>query len=122
MTRPILDIVRQCFTAYEKKDRSLIEPLLADDFTFTSPYDDHIDRVTYFKRCWPNSEKIESFHIEKLFDKGSEAFVRYELLLKTGGKFRNTEFFRVRDGKIVEVDVYFGRTTNEDGTQERNRS
>jgi ketosteroid isomerase-like protein len=72
-------------------------------------------------RCWPNSE-IESFRIEKLFDKGDEAFVCCELLLKTGGKFRNTEFFRVSDGKIVEVDVYFGRTTDEDEIQKRNRS
>src|SRR5262245_60274246 len=49
-------IVRACFTAYERKDRALIELLLAPDFTFSSPLDDCISRERYFERCWPNSE------------------------------------------------------------------
>src|SRR6266536_2397944 len=28
---------------------------------FTSPLDNRINRVTYFERCWPNSERIEGF-------------------------------------------------------------
>ena len=44
----ITDLVRRVFHAYQTADRSEIEPLLADDFTFTSPYDDHLDRAAYF--------------------------------------------------------------------------
>src|SRR5688572_18322604 len=46
------DLVRRCFAAYRAKDRAAIEQLIAKDFRFTSPYDDHIDRAAYFARCW----------------------------------------------------------------------
>jgi ketosteroid isomerase-like protein len=117
----ISDLARRCFSAYELKDRQMIEDLLGDDFTFTSPLDDRIDRTEYFKRCWPNSETIRTFQIEKLFENGNEAFVRYECEMKTGKKFRNTEWFRFERGKLKEVQVYFGEETQsvkEEGTDE----
>jgi ketosteroid isomerase-like protein len=115
----ISDLIRKCFSAYELKDRRIIEDLLSDDFTFTSPLDDfarrtlreRIDRTEYFKRCWPNSENIRNFHIEKLFENGNEAFVRYECETKAGKKFRNTEWFRFEGGKLMEVQVFFGEET-----------
>ena len=107
----VSDLVRKCFSAYELKDRRIIENLLSDDFTFISPIDDLIDRTEYFKRCWPNSENIRNFQIEKLFENGNEAFVRYECEMKTGKKFRNTEWFRFEEGKLMEVQVFFGEET-----------
>jgi len=56
-------IARTCCKAYVTKDRSAIEPLIADDFHFTSPLDNRINRATYFERCWPNSERTEGFHL-----------------------------------------------------------
>lgn len=103
----ISDLVRKCYAAYESKDRKAIEELLSDDFTFSSPLDDHIDKALYMKRCWPNSENIRAFHIEKLFEKNNEAFVRYEGERFDGGKFRCTEFFRSDGNRIKEVEVYF---------------
>jgi ketosteroid isomerase-like protein len=125
----ISDLVRKCFSAYELKDRQMIEDLLSDDFTFTSPLDDfarrtlrkRIDRAEYFKRCWPNSENIQSFKIEKLFENDNEAFVRDECETKAGKKFRNTEWFRFEGGKLKEVQVFFGEETQgvkEEGTDE----
>jgi ketosteroid isomerase-like protein len=49
-------LVRKYFAAYAAKDRKTVENLLSEDFTFTSPYDDHINKTTYFERCWPNSD------------------------------------------------------------------
>ena len=43
----VSDLVRKYYAAYEAKDRNVIEALLSDEFSFTSPYDDHIDRATY---------------------------------------------------------------------------
>jgi len=117
----ISDLVRKCFSAYELKDRQMIEDLLSDDFTFTSPLDDRIDRTEYFKRCWPNSENIRNFQIENLFENGNEAFVRYECETQAGKKFRNTEWFRFKEGKLKEVQVFFGEETQgvkEEGTDE----
>lgn len=85
-----------------------MEELLSDDFIFTSPLDDKINRATYFLRCWPNSGNIRALVIEKLFEEGDEAFIRYESQKLSGEKFRNTEFFRTDEEKIKEVQVYFG--------------
>jgi ketosteroid isomerase-like protein len=104
------DLIRKYFSAYENKDRKAVESLLTDDFVFTSPYDYRIDRETYFKRCWPYSEKSPSYGIEKLFEKGNEVFVLYGCKTKDGGRSRNTEFFIIERNKIKEVEVYFGST------------
>ena len=104
----ISKLIRDYYAAYEGKNLSVMELLLTDDFTFSSPRDDHINRVAYFGKCWPNSEKIRAFHIEKLFANGDEAFVLYELEPNVGPRFRNTEFFRMKGSKIREVEVYFG--------------
>jgi ketosteroid isomerase-like protein len=102
-------IIHQYFSAYENKDRNVIEGLLSDDFTFTSPYDDHINTFIYFQRCWPSSEQQpEFFRIEKLFEKGDEVFVQYVCKPKSGIEFRNVELFRISENKIKEVTVYFG--------------
>jgi hypothetical protein len=88
------------FSAWETKDREALEGLLAEDFTFTSPNDDDpISKQEYWQKCWPGSEKIHAIRIEKLFEKGDEAFVRYECELKDGARFRNTEYFRIEGNK-----------------------
>lgn len=47
------EIVRASFAAYVDQDREAADALLADDFVFTSPQDDHIDKATWFERCYP---------------------------------------------------------------------
>jgi len=105
------DVVRRYFAAYATRNRLEIESLLSDDFTFTSPYDDHIGREAFFERCWPVDGEVRAFRIEKLIEKGNEAVVRYELEPRKGLRFRNTEHFTLEDGKIKRVDVYFGTLT-----------
>lgn len=104
----ISQLVRRCFDAYSRQDRAALEAVIGDPFSFTSPYDDHIDRKTYFERCWGNAARIKGHRVEKLFVEGDEAFALYEVELVSGEKFRNTEFFRVKDGKLLAVEVYFG--------------
>jgi hypothetical protein len=81
---------------------------LSDDFTFTSPRDDHISKATFFERCLPGSEQFLTFQIEKLFVQGNEAFVLYQAELKNGTTFRNTEYYKLEGNKIQEVEVFFG--------------
>jgi hypothetical protein len=87
-----------------------VEDHLADDFTFTSPYDDQIDKATYFERCWKNSDWIERHELEKILVEGDEAFVTYKCMARGGKSFRNTEFFAFAGNKIRRIDVYFGAT------------
>lgn len=102
------DIARACYQAYVDKDRAALEALIAEDFHFTSPLDNRLDRETYFERCWPNSERICSCTIKHLIPIGAMVFVTYEGEGIGGKGFRNTEILTIRDGQIVEAEVYFG--------------
>jgi ketosteroid isomerase-like protein len=101
-------IARACYEAYVAKDRAAIEALLAEDFHFTSPIDNRLDRATYFARCWPNNHRIEGFDFIHLAPEGDNVFVTYEGRSTEGHRFRNTEIITVRGDQIVEVEVYFG--------------
>jgi ketosteroid isomerase-like protein len=102
--------IRGIFAAYLANDRKAVEQSLADDFRFTSPYDDQIDKATYFERCWRNSDWIERHELEKIFVEGDEASVTYRCMARDGKSFRNTEFFAFVGDKIRRIDVYFGAT------------
>jgi ketosteroid isomerase-like protein len=103
-----LTIARRIYAAYVEKDRAAAEKLIAEDFHFSSPLDNRIDRATYFKRCWPNSQTTARFEFINLVSDGERAFVTYEGRSTDGKRFRNTEILTVRRGKIIEVEVYFG--------------
>src|SRR5215213_136248 len=102
------EVIRRGYAAFLARDRKRFEELLSDDFAFTSLWDDHIDKVAYFERCWPGGDRFADFEIEKLLTQSDEAFIRYQITLKNGTRFRNTELIRVERGKIKEVEVYFG--------------
>jgi ketosteroid isomerase-like protein len=102
------EIIRTIFAAYMSNDRRAVEDALTDDFRFTSAYDDEIDKVTYFARCWRNTEWIERHELERIFVEGDEAFVTYKCTAKGGKSFRNTEFFTFEGEKVKRIDVYFG--------------
>jgi ketosteroid isomerase-like protein len=102
-----LKVARDVYGAYESGERSVVERLLSDDFTFYSPADIGIDRATYFKRCWPNAELIEAFEFKRLLEIGDEVIVTYESTKTNGRRFRNTEVLTFDDDKI-RAEVYFG--------------
>jgi ketosteroid isomerase-like protein len=104
------EIIRALFAVYIANDRKSVEDALTDDFRFTSPYDDEIDKATYFERCWRNSDWIERHEFDRIFVEGDEAFVTYKCLAKGGKNFRNTEFFTFAGDKVERIDVYFGAT------------
>jgi ketosteroid isomerase-like protein len=108
--QPKAEIIRAIFAAYLSNDRKAVEDALTDDFRFTSPYDDEIDKATYFARCWRNTDWIERHELERIFVEGDEAFVTYKCLAKGGKNFRNTEFFSFEGDRIKRIDVYFGAT------------
>ena len=100
--------IRQIFAAYLANDREFVENAFSESFRFTSPYDDNIDKPTYFERCWKNSDWIERHELEKIFVEGDEAFVTYRCVAKGGKAFRNTEFFVFEGDRVKRIDVYFG--------------
>ena len=74
-----LRLVRDCYAAYESGDPAALERNLSDDFTFYSPYDAGIDRATYFERCWPNADLIESYEFVDVLTFDGDRISRVEV-------------------------------------------
>jgi ketosteroid isomerase-like protein len=101
--------VRDSYRAFASGDRELAERVLGDPLRFHAPPDPDLDRAGYFERCWPNAGgRIETFEFVRLFERGEEVFVTYEARRRDGSRFRNTEIHTVRDGRVAEIEVYFG--------------
>jgi hypothetical protein len=81
------DIVRDLFAAYMANDRKAVENSFTEDFRFTTPHDDEIDKATYFERCWKVSDWIARQNLERIFADGDGAFVTYHASRKTGTAF-----------------------------------
>ena len=102
-------MIKDYYAAYEKKDWTLMEPILATGFTFTSPAgDDHINLDVYKQRCWPNANKTKRFDLEKIMIDGDVAYVTYNGWTTDDKLFRNTEIFKFKDGKIISNECFFG--------------
>ena len=102
-------VIREYYDAYVKKDWHMLELILADGFTFTSPAgDDHINLKLYKERCWPNANNTKNFVLEKIMIDGDDAFATYNGWTNDGKLFRNTERFKFKDGKIKENECFFG--------------
>lgn len=109
LVEPNEDVVRRIMASYMAGDRATAETLIADEFVFTSPQDDHIDRAAYLERCFPTSDRFSRHELTHVVATGDDVFVMYEDELRdTGETFRNAELITVRDGQIVEVQVFFG--------------
>jgi ketosteroid isomerase-like protein len=103
------DVVRAAFDHYLTGNREAAEQLYADDFTFTSPQDDHINKAAFFERCFPTAARFRRQDLLSVVPASEElVFVYYEYDLTDGGTYRNMEAITVRDGRIREVQVFFG--------------
>lgn len=104
-----VDIVRAYFDSYLGQDREAADQIVAHDFVFTSPQDDHIDRAAFFERCFPTATRLKEQQLLKVVaTQSDDVFVLYEYELQTGERHRNAELLTVRDCKVAEAQVFFG--------------
>ena len=109
MADPRVDVVLAMFAAYRAGDRPAAEALLGPTLTFTSPQDDHIDRAAYLERCFPTASRFRTQSVLATAAADDAVFLLYEYELADGGaRYRNAEVITVRDGLIVEIQVFFG--------------
>lgn len=97
------DQPRRCtgvLRGYLTHDRDAAEALIADDFVFTSPQDDHIDRAAFFEHCFPTAGRVRTQELlHAISSDGDDVFVMYEYELLTGERHRSVEVLTVRDSK-----------------------
>ncbi len=101
-------IIREYYAGWEKSDWEVIASKLANDFTFTSPYDDHLNKEAYKERCWRGADSTHAYEFLTIMEKGDEAFARWNCMIN-GKLVNNTEYFLFQDGKIKAIEVFFGQ-------------
>ena len=107
-------LAQRSYEAFAAGDRKFFEEHLAENFTFSSPLDVGLDRAGYFERCWPGAGRGTKFKFLRLIEHDDEVVVTYEMTKPNGAKGRNTEILRIKDNKIVSVEVYFGWDVSSD--------
>ena len=103
-----MTLIRDYYRAYEISDRTLVEKLLSDDFTFRSPLDDNIDRAAFFAKCWPFHEQLRRFQLDQISFTANHALMRYQAHTLDGNHYRNVEHLELANDQITHIDVYFG--------------
>jgi hypothetical protein len=103
------EAVRKYYAAWETKVWHPVDILLADDFTFSSPLDDHISKSDFKAGCWDTQiAYIDRFDLKQVIGTDYEAFVMYVCHTTNGKTFRNVEYFQLREDKVKAVECYFG--------------
>jgi len=114
MTMDLTGQAKAYYRAFERHDRAFMEEHLRADFTFTSPFDDHIDRDAWWKRCWPKEPLHQKFDFVTVMQDGDKVFVAYDATMHfpntthPDARFRNAELMTFQDGKLRSVEVFFG--------------
>ncbi len=108
-------IVREFYQQYHARNRAAFASMMHPEFAFTSPYDDHIDRAAYFKRCWDGGDAMTGFDVNRIASVGQFVFINYTLTFD-GTTAHNCEILTIEDGKVREVEVFFGEPTQQAGS------
>ncbi len=89
------------------QDRQKAERLLADDFSFTSPQDDHIDKTAFLEPCFPTVDRLNSQEILEIVRAGEDdVFILSDHEPKNTDRYRNTDSITVRKGRLVQAQVF----------------
>ncbi|BDI23116.1 nuclear transport factor 2 family protein [Herbiconiux sp. L3-i23] len=108
-TRTPVETVLAQADAYRRQDAALAWELLDESLTFTSPQDDHLDRDGFMAVCFPTADRFsEQEMVRSLEIEPGVVLLEYIARPPDGPAFSNVEISRVREGRIVEIRVYFG--------------
>ena len=96
------------------KDWPAFDALLADNFTFSSANgDDHISKAEFKKQCWDTqASHIKELRLEQVMTKGDHAIVEYIGHTTAGNSFHNVEVLQLRDGRLTDMNCFFGDKAN----------
>jgi hypothetical protein len=114
----LIEKVKSYYRAYERHDPDVVTRELADGFTFTSPFDGHVGREEYFRRCWPEEPLHQKFDFVSLARDGERVLVVYQCTMRRpnavhpGMIFRNAEMHTFDGDKLKSVEVFFGDPPN----------
>jgi ketosteroid isomerase-like protein len=100
------EVVERYHEAWTGKDFDTARALLHDDLSFHGPidtFDRADDYVAALQRLAP---MVQGVKVRRILSEDDDVVVLFELLTPMGPA-PVAEWYRVRDGKIAAVDVYF---------------
>ena len=95
------------FDAWTSKDFTRARGLVHDDLSFEGPIDSFSDADSYLRSVQGLSQIITGIDRRKVFVDGDDVCVIYDLETGPVPNAPTAEWYRVKDGKIAEIRVYF---------------
>jgi ketosteroid isomerase-like protein len=100
------EIVERYHEAWARQDFDTARSLLHDDLSFHGPIDTFSNADDYIAALQRLAQIVQGAEPRATVAEGDDVVVLFDLLTAKG-RSPVAEWYRVRDGKIVAVDVYF---------------
>ena len=108
--------VEAYYSGFETHDWSKVINQLADDFTFTTPINDHISINEFRDSCWGTNKFFKKVNYVKMIEKNEVLVLLVEINTTDNKIVRNVDVFTFRlSGKIKSIEVFFGPGTKYPG-------
>jgi hypothetical protein len=102
------EVVERYKQAFGSGDVQTARSLLADDLHFKGPIEEFHSADAYLQSLAKLSQIVTGMDVQKVLANGSDVVTIYDLHTNTpAGTSNIAEWATVRDGKIVELHVFF---------------
>lgn len=97
------------YSGFETHDWNMVVSQFADDFTFTTPINDHISTKEFQDSCWGTNKYFKKVNFIKMIEKNEVLMLLVEINTTDNKVVRNIDLFTFRQsGKIKSIEVFFG--------------
>jgi ketosteroid isomerase-like protein len=100
-------VAEEFFAAWTGKDFDRARALLHDDLSFTGPIDTFDNADAYLRAIQGLSQIVTGADRRKVFVDGDDVCVIYDLKTGPVPSAPTAEWYRVRDGRIASIQVFF---------------
>lgn len=116
-----LQLVRDVYSAFDTRDRTILDAALTEDFVFYSrAFPEGLPRAEFFEQNWEKTARLTDFtypYLEEISGDGVLAI--YEATRADGSRYRSGEIFVFAGEQICRAEVYFGwDLPNDQGVRE----
>jgi ketosteroid isomerase-like protein len=102
-----VQVAEDFFVAWTGKDFNRARALLHDDLTFRGPIDSFDDADAYMQAIQGLSQIVTGAEKRKVFVDGDDVCIIYDLRTAPVPNAPTAEWYRVRDGRIASITLFF---------------
>jgi ketosteroid isomerase-like protein len=108
MSATARELVESYHAAWRHHDYEKARSLLHDELSFHGPFDTFTRADDFIEAIRGLAPIVKDVEIQKTFADGDDVCLLFEMITNTpAGSQPIAEWYRVRDGKIAELRVYF---------------